>query len=327
VDRFALLEGDSQGGLQIDTTELPEIAATSAGLKGLCTFLASQGIEDCRKCCGGNGYLLSSGVAALAADYLWQTTAEGDWIILMLQTARFLIKTLHEAKKGAKLSFTCDYLSPFKNPKFNVKTAAPPPAKSKSDFLNLDYLLRLFRYRALLSLVEVSNELDNRLSKGSKYDEAWNACAVELVNNVRAHCYSFILNNFISTIQNVKDSNIKSILSQLCALYACSNILEETWTGYIDHTQVRLVRETVNDLLETLRPNAVALVDAFDIPDRVLNSTLGRYDGNVYEALFESAKKSELNIRDPFDGYHEYLRPHLDLEFLKLRNDKIPSHL
>jgi acyl-CoA oxidase len=106
VERFAALEGDVQGGLSMDTTELPEIAATSAGLKGLCTFLASQGIEDCRKCCGGNGYLLSSGVAALAADYLWQTTAEGDWIILMLQTARFLIKTLQDAKKGAKLSFT-----------------------------------------------------------------------------------------------------------------------------------------------------------------------------------------------------------------------------
>jgi len=34
-------------------------------------------------------------------------------------------------------------------------------------------------------------------------------------------------------------------------------------------------------------PNAVALVDAFEFPDRVLNSTIGRFDGNVYEALYE----------------------------------------
>ena len=34
------------------------------------------------------------------ADYLWQTTAEGDWIVLMLQTARFLIKSLNQARKG-----------------------------------------------------------------------------------------------------------------------------------------------------------------------------------------------------------------------------------
>jgi len=330
VERFASLEGEQQGGLQIDTTELPEIAATSAGLKGLCTFLASQGIEDCRKCCGGNGYLLSSGIAALSQDYLWQTTAEGDWIILMLQTARYLIKTLHETQKGetSKLSFTCDYLSPVKNSiNFNLQSVQPKIAKNKTEFFNLDYLLQLFRYRALVSVVEVNKELDKKLNKNAKYDDAWNSCAVELVNAVRAHCFNFILNNFMQQIQGVKDPKIKQVLTQLCCLYGCTNILDEMWIGYLDHQQVRLVREAINDLLEQVRPNAVALVDAFDIPDRVLNSTLGRHDGNVYEALYESAKRSELNLRDPFDGYYEHLRPHLDLEFLQLRNGKIPSHL
>lgn len=74
------------------------------------------------------------------------------------------------------------------------------------------------------------------------------------------------------------------------------------------------------DLCSALRPNAVALVDAFDFPDRVLNSDLGRYDGNVYEALCDFARTSELNSRETFDGYAEYLRPHLDLEFLKKRS-------
>lgn len=44
-----------------------------------------------------------------------------------------------------------------------------------------------------------------------------------------------------------------------------------------------------------VRPECVALVDAFDLTDTALNSTIGRYDGNVYEAMFESAKKSVLN--------------------------------
>jgi hypothetical protein len=51
-------------------------------------------LQDLRKCCGGNGYLLASGIGALEGDYKWQTTAEGDFVILMLQTARFLIKSL-----------------------------------------------------------------------------------------------------------------------------------------------------------------------------------------------------------------------------------------
>lgn len=51
-----------------------------------------DGIEDLRKSCGGAGYLLHSGIAQLGNDYLWQVTAEGDYIILALLTARFLLK-------------------------------------------------------------------------------------------------------------------------------------------------------------------------------------------------------------------------------------------
>lgn len=60
--------------------------------------------------------------------------------------------------------------------------------------------------------------------------------------------------------------------------------------------QLSLLRNRRVDLLAELRPNAVALVDAFDYPDRLLNSALGRYDGQVYDALYEYAKSSSLNM-------------------------------
>jgi len=44
-----------------------------------------------------------------------------------------------------------------------------------------------------------------------------------------------------------------------------------------------------------IRPDCVALTDAFDLTDTALNSTIGRYDGNVYEAMYEAARKSVLN--------------------------------
>lgn len=55
------------------------------------------------------------------------------------------------------------------------------------------------------------------------------------------------------------------------------------------------VNSRILELLTLIRPNAVALVDAFDFKDMALGSVLGRYDGNVYENLFEWAKKSPLN--------------------------------
>lgn len=49
----------------------------------------------------------------------------------------------------------------------------------------------------------------------------------------------------------------------------------------------------------------------------MLNSALGRYDGRVYESLYLAAKHSPMNDSDPFPGYEEYLKPNLDLEFIK----------
>lgn len=43
------------------------------------------------------------------------------------------------------------------------------------------------------------------------------------------------------------------------------------------------------------RPNAVAIMDAYEFPDVMLNSVLGSYDGNVYERIFESTKRDEMN--------------------------------
>ena len=48
--------------------------------------------------------------------------------------------------------------------------------------------------------------------------------------------------------------------------------------------------------MASLRPHAVKLVDAWSIPDWLLNSALGRYDGKVYEELFDMAhRRNPLN--------------------------------
>jgi acyl-CoA oxidase len=62
-------------------------------------------------------------------------------------------------------------------------------------------------------------------------------------------------------------------------------------------------------LFEDIRPNAVALVDAFDYPDQVLGSCLGRYDGQVYQALYDYAKAAPLRDgsinQSIFRGFNE----------------------
>ena len=61
--------------------------------------------------------------------------------------------------------------------------------------------------------------------------------------------------------------------------------------------------------LERLRPNIVALVDGFEYHDRVLDSALGSYDGQVYQRMFDAAKKSPLNSEPVNKSFHMYLKP------------------
>lgn len=58
-----------------------------------------------------------------------------------------------------------------------------------------------------------------------------------------------------------------------------------------------------------MRPNAIALVDAFNYTDHYLGSILGRYDGNVYPKLYEAAWEDPLNDSDVADGFHQYVQP------------------
>jgi hypothetical protein len=53
---------------------------------------------------------------------------------------------------------------------------------------------------------------------------------------------------------------------QLCAFFGLSNIVDDQWDGLVYHDQLQLIRQAVRQVLDSLRPNAVSLVDAFDIP-------------------------------------------------------------
>ena len=82
--------------------------------------------------------------------------------------------------------------------------------------------------------------------------------------------------------------------------------------------QMELVKQKLLSLLSDIRRNAVLLVDAFDFHNVHLGSILGRYDGNVYENLFNWAKDSPLNKPKVRESYIKHLQP-----LLKPANSKL----
>lgn len=74
---------------------------------------------------------------------------------------------------------------------------------------------------------------------------------------------------------------------------------------------INVLQSWLEELLAAIRPNAVGIVDGFDISDEILSSALGAYDGNVYERLFEEASKSPLNAEPVNSSFQNYLKPFL----------------
>lgn len=72
---------------------------------------------------------------------------------------------------------------------------------------------------------------------------------------------------------------------------------------------VEYLQRSLEKCLKKLRPSILGIVEGFDIPDEVLGSVLGTFDGNVYENLINAAKKSPLNQEDVNESFHHHLKP------------------
>jgi acyl-CoA oxidase len=95
---------------------------------------------------------------------------------------------------------------------------------------------------------------------------------------------------------------ILDILMKLFRLFALHTLESESSefyaSGACSKHQIQLARtNAIMTLLKEIRPHAVSLVDSWGFDDWVLDSSLGRADGKVYEDMFYRA--SELN---PLNG-------------------------
>ena len=81
-----------------------------------------------------------------------------------------------------------------------------------------------------------------------------------------------------AAVERTGDEQLKTVLALQCALYALSRIeADRAWfleQNLFDGVVAKAVRTQVNALLHRLRPLAVELVDAFGIPDALLQSAI-----------------------------------------------------
>jgi acyl-CoA oxidase len=274
--------------------KLAQVHATSSGLKSLTTDLAANGIEECRKCCGGHGYSQMSGLPYLYATYVHKSTAEGDNNMLTQQVARYLFKSIQSQQPQGE---TVEYLNKYHaGANLNEKCTA----RTVYDFFDAKVQLAAHQHRTARLIAENVNKPVSQIQ-------------IEVAQISHAHSLLTIVSFFVKAYQSLEQGPIQDILKKLCDLFALYHIEQDAVQfiedEYMSRSQLEFVRSAVRQLLQEIRPQVVSLVDAFAFPDHYLNSALGKYDGRVYEALFDWVKEEPLNKSFVVDGYDQFLRP------------------
>ncbi|KAE9613133.1 putative acyl-CoA oxidase [Lupinus albus] len=298
-----------------DFSTLPEAHSCTSGLKSITTTVAADGIEECRKLCGGQGYLTSSGLPELFSVYVSACTYEGDNVVLLLQVARQLMKIISQLNSGNKPGGTTAYLGraeQLKQYRSNVLRA--------EDWLKPNVLVEAFEARA----ARMTFACAQNLSKFNNSDDGFQELSVDLTEAAIAHCQLIVVSKFIEKLQqDIPGKGVKEQLGVLCSIYALflvhKHLGDFLSTGVITPEQGSLANEQLRSLYSQVRPNAIALVDAFDYTDYFLGSVLGRYDGNVYPKLYEEAWKDPLNDTVIPDGFHQYVEPLLKQQYHNAR--------
>ena len=281
------------------TDLLADLHSTSCALKAYGSTTAAEGLEVCRRACGGHGYSSFSGIGSWYADYLPTVTWEGDNYMLTQQVSRYLLKSARAVIAGkASQNDTTRILTDFVRRR-DIGCAFDVIGNDED-------LVDAFAWRVSFLTFEALRHRDEE-------KQSWNSLLVDFFRLSTAHAQYMIVKNFNDALRDTEtkrqiDENTVSLLHKLFRLYALNTLEKEASEFYssaaVTVRQITLARtKTVMKLLEEIRPHAVRLVDAWKFPDWQLDSSLGRYDGNVYEDMFRRA--SELNplnnvVFDPY---------------------------
>jgi len=229
------------------------VETLAAGLKAYTTWNTSRTIQTCREACGGEGYIASNRFAALKADTDIFTTFEGDNTVLMQLVAKNLLAELKD----------------------KLKQTGSAQLAGEQDFLDSEAQLALLRLREV-SLLEQSAAEFRKLTGAQKLEAylVFTQLQPELLELAQAYVERVILEQFIAKIKSLPDQSLRAPLKRLCDLFALTRLEQgKGWyleNGVMSGVKSKALTRLVTRLCAEVSEDAVALVDAFGIPDECL---------------------------------------------------------
>lgn len=283
------LAGDDQSARQAELGR--EIHALASAGKPLASWTAQQGIQECREACGGHGYLAMNRLGDLRNDNDPNCTYEGDNNVLLQQTSNYLLALLARGPGGAH----------FESPLRSVDFLAAYPAllgrrfaaASLQDCLDSAVPLAAYEWLVCYLLRESHQKLAREKEAGSSDFDAR--------NNSQAYCCRSLALAFLEltalrrfhqhTHRPGVPPPLQPVLRRLSALYGLWSLSRHAALlyrgGYFSGERAgKMLEDAILELCSQLKDDAVALVDVIAPPDFILDSPIGRADGQLYTNLW-----------------------------------------
>ncbi|KRT79485.1 hypothetical protein AMK59_7150, partial [Oryctes borbonicus] len=248
---------------------LPELHALACCLKAVSAADAAEGVEICRLACGGHGYMSCSTLPITYGLVTAMITYEGENTVLYLQTARFLMKAWQSCLDGQPLTPSVQYLNSIKHSFAGVYQKSVP------------WIINAMQRIAAGKIEVAHRHMNDKIRGGLDGEYAWNETSIELVAASVAHCRAFIVETYYNSILQIVPTVSKQLgkaLTELCELYAVYTLLRCTGDllrfNNITARDLEDIQRWLEDLLAAIRPNAIGIVDGFDINDAILASPL-----------------------------------------------------
>ncbi len=250
--------------------EMQEIEALAAGMKSYSTWSTRDILQECREACGGKGYLSENRIDALKNDTEIYTTFEGDNTVLMQLVAKNRLSEFRKAFGEMGSLGIINYV--FENAKVAITEKNPIATRRTDDEHLLDdqFHLQSFIHREKTILASAAQRIKKLVDGGLEPYDAFNVVQHQMIDVAQAYLERVVLEQFQAAIKTIEDEKSKEILTKLNQLYALSQLEKNKgWyleDGYMEGVKTKAIRKMVNQLCWDIRPDAVALVNGFDIP-------------------------------------------------------------
>jgi acyl-CoA oxidase len=251
-----------------------EIEALAAAMKALASQHALDTLLMCRQACGGNGYMAENRLSTLLTDTDVFTTFEGANDVLLQLVARGMLTEYKEQFGDMNVWGAVRWVT--KRAASSIADLNPvAPRRTDEDHLrDPEFHRDAFHYREDRLLQSLARRLRQRIENGQDSFVALNECQDHALAAARAWGERYILECFQEAVGTAQDPGVRSVLDRLSALFALERIdADRAWfleAGFLETGKSKAVRNLVLGMCAELRPDAVAIVNGFGIPDVLL---------------------------------------------------------